>query len=80
MGVAAIVWGILSLVGTIIAFMPCFGALNWLTVPFAGVGLIISIIAANKPETKNHGIGGIVMCGFAVVIGVLRLYVGGGII
>ena len=80
MGVLSLVMGILSLVGMVVAFFPCLGSLNWLNIPFSGIGLIISIVAATKPEHKNMGIAGIVMCAIAVVLGIIRLIVGAGVV
>ena len=77
MGVAALVLGILSIVGMVIGFIPCLGALNWINIPFAIVGLVISIVAAVQGDTK--GIAGIVLCGIAIVFGGIRLILGGGI-
>ena len=77
MGVAALVLGILSIVGMVIGFIPCLGALNWINIPFAIVGLVISIVAAVQGDTK--GIAGIVLCAIAIVFGGIRLILGGGI-
>ena len=80
MGIAALVLGILSLVGMIVAFFPCLGSLNWLNIPFAGVGLIISIIATVTGKDRAKGIAGLIMCGIAIIFGIIRLIVGGGIL
>ncbi len=80
MGVLAVIWGILSLVGLAIFFIPCLGWLNWLNIPFAAAGLLISIVAAGKPESSGGGRAGAIMCTIAIVLGVLRLFWGGGII
>jgi hypothetical protein len=78
----ALVWGILAMVGMIVAFFPCLGSLNWLNIPFSGVGLIIGIIAVvtAKVEQKGGGIAGIVLCAIALVLGLIRLAAGGGIL
>jgi hypothetical protein len=53
----SLVWGILSIIGMFVAFFPCLGSLNWINIPFSGVGLIISIIAlARKKEEKKVGL------------------------
>lgn len=80
MGVLAVIWGILSLVGMVVAFMPCLGSLNWLNIPFAAVGLIISVIAASRPDTRRLGSAGATMAGIAIMVGILRLILGGGIL
>lgn len=80
MGVLAVIWGILSLVGMVVAFMPCLGSLNWLNIPFSAVGLIISVIAAARPDTRRLGSAGATMAGIAIIVGILRLVLGGGIL
>ena len=81
MGVAALVFGILSIIGMVIAFIPCLGALNWINIPFSVVGLIISVIAATSGEAERpKGIAGIVLCAIAIVFGGIRLILGGGIL
>jgi len=80
MGCLALVWGILAVVGMIIGFVPLLGALNWINIPFAGVGLIICIIAlAVGKGNKRPAIGGLIGCGTALLFGLFRLVIGGGI-
>lgn len=64
--------GILASIGMLLAFIPFLGWLNWLNIPFALIGLICSIIGKSK--------GGIILCILAMVFGLLRLILGGGII
>ena len=53
MQIVSLVWGVLALLGMVIAFLPCLGALNWFNIPFAGVGLILSIIALATSKFKG---------------------------
>jgi hypothetical protein len=80
--ILSLVWGILAILGLGIAFIPCFGALNWLNIPFAIVGLVISILATTKAPAGQNGaaIAGIVLNALAVMFGVVRLIAGGGIL
>ena len=55
MQMLSLVWGMLSMVGLGIAFLPCLGSLNWLNIPFAIVGLIISIVAASNAPMGQRG-------------------------
>ena len=82
MQVLSLVWGILALLGSGVAFLPCLGWLNWLNIPFSLVGLIVSVIATSQapPDKKNLAIGGSVLCAFAAVFGLFRLVLGGGIL
>ena len=60
--------------------MPLLGALNWINIPIAVVGLIISIISIINAERKGLGVAGIVLCTIAIVIGIGRLKLGCGIL
>ena len=82
MQVISLAWGILSLLGFLVAFVPCLGALNWLNIPFSAAGLIFSLIAYSKgiPGQRNASAIGIVLCLIAVLIGAKRLVWGGFIL
>lgn len=82
MAVVGLFFGILSIIGMLVAFIPCLGALNWLVIPFAIIGLIISAIALSSAESDKKGtaIAGLVCCGIAVLFGLLRLIFGGGVL
>lgn len=82
MQILSLVWGILALVGMFVGFFPCLGALNWLNIPFALVGLVIGILAVSKAPASSRGgaVAGIVCCGLAIVIGFVRLVLGGGVL
>lgn len=55
----------------IIAFFPFLGWMNWAVIPFALVSLLISVLAKAKGATT--------ICVVAVIAGLLRLMLGGGI-
>lgn len=82
MHVIGLVWGILAMCGMIVAFFPCLGALNWLTIPFAVIGLIISLIARGKAPVDKQGVAlaAVVLNAIAAVLGSIRLVLGGGIL
>lgn len=82
MSLISVIFGILSLVGLFIAAIPCLGALNWLNIPFAIMGAIVSAIALVKAERGQEGMAliGLVMCAIAIVAGGFRLALGGGIL
>jgi hypothetical protein len=81
MKTASLVLGILSICGMLIGFIPCFGAFNWINIPFAIIGLIISIVAYTREDgkPKTNATVGIVMCVIAALFGLIRLLIGGGI-
>ncbi len=78
----SLVLGILTILGMLFGAIPCLGAINWLNIPLAIVGLILGILAyTKKDETpKGSAIAGIAMCGIAVIFGSIRLILGGGIV
>lgn len=80
--VLSLIWGILAAIGMIVAFFPCLGSLNWLNIPFAALGLVFSIVAVatSRQQQKGAGIAGIVLCAVAVLLGLIRLALGGGIL
>ena len=78
----ALAWGMISLFLMVVGFLPCFGALNWLNIPFSGLGLCVSIFAlATETRTDNNGgaIAGMVGCSVALIFGLFRLVLGGGV-
>jgi hypothetical protein len=82
MSVLSLIWGILAIIGFMVAFLPCLGSLNWLNVPFSAAGLIFSIIALSKepPHARGGATAGLILCAIAVIIGIARLWLGGGIL
>lgn len=83
MKTASLILGILAFTGMIVAFLPCLGSLNWVNIPFATIGLVISIVAvtqAKDNEPKGNAIAGLVLCAVAMMFGLIRLILGGGIL
>lgn len=82
MQIASLIFGILSVLGMLVAFIPCLGSLNWLNIPFSIVGLIISAVANSSSalprEMKGNSRIGIILCSVAIVFGIMRLILGGG--
>lgn len=66
------IFGIIALIGMLIGLIPFLGWLNWLNIPLAIIGLLLSIIGKSK--------GGIIICVVAIFFGLLRLIFGGGLI
>jgi hypothetical protein len=81
MQVVGLIWGILAMLGMIVAFFPCLGSLNWVNVPFSIIGLIISVIAMNQAPPDKQAIAkiAVALCTVATLLGVVRLWLGGGI-
>lgn len=83
MQVVSLVWGLLAFLGMLVGFLPCLGALNWLNIPFAIAGLVISIIAlVSRSANANRGgaIVGLACCALAIGVGLIRLTLGSGVL
>ncbi len=82
MQVLSLVWGILAFLGMFIGFIPCLGSLNWINIPFSGVGLVVSIITlvTTKDQKKGLVIAGLVLCAIAAAFGTIRLILGAGVV
>lgn len=65
-------FGILALMGMLLGMIPFLGWLNWLNIPLAILGLLLSIIGKSN--------GGIIICVVAIFFGLARLFMGGGLI
>jgi len=68
-----------SILGMLIGLLPLLGWLNWLVIPFAGIGLIISIVGVAVSKRGGIGVVGIILSLIALFISIPRLIVGGGI-
>jgi hypothetical protein len=64
--------GIVALVCALIAFIPLLGWANWLIIPLAIIGAVIGMI--------SRGTAGRNLNLFVIVVGVVRLMLGGGIL
>jgi hypothetical protein len=71
--VVALLIGLVALLSAAVAFLPLLGWANWLIVPLAVVGAGIGQLSGGSKAGRN-------LCLFVIVIGVLRLSLGGGII
>ncbi|MGN0859695.1 MAG: hypothetical protein ACI4NW_11070 [Stenotrophomonas sp.] len=82
MGVISLVWGIVALLWMLLAFIPLLGWGNWFMIPFAAVGAIIAAIGLLFTRSQNRGRAktGLILNGIAIVVGVIRLGLGGGFI
>lgn len=81
--ITSLVLGVLAVVGMFVAFIPCLGWLNWINIPFACVGLIISAVSigvAKPGENRGFAIAGVACSGTAILLGIVRLILGAGII
>jgi hypothetical protein len=70
--ILSILIGLFALLCAIPAFIPFLGALNWIVVPIAVIGLVVGLFSS-RTSGRNLNI-------VVIVIGVVRLMLGGGII
>jgi hypothetical protein len=64
--------GLVALVLAIVAFIPLLGWANWFIIPVAVVGAVIGMLSRSK-SGRNLNL-------LVIVIGVIRLSLGGGLI
>ena len=72
LNIVSLIIGAVALICTAIAFIPLLGWANWLIVPLAVIG---AGIGAMSSSTSGRNLNLVV-----IVIGVLRLMLGGGIL
>jgi len=82
MGLISLLWGILALLWMVLALIPLLGWGNWFLIPFAAVGAVIAALGIlfTHPTKRGRAWAGLVLNGIVVVVGIVRLGLGGGII
>jgi len=80
MGIVSLIWGIVALVWMALALIPIIGITNWLLIPFAAVGAIIGAVgmAVTRSENSGRAQAGLILNGIAILVGAIRLMLGGG--
>ena len=68
----SIIIGVVALLLAIVAFLPLLGWANWLIIPFALVGALLGMFSSSKAG-RNLNL-------LVILIGVVRLSLGGGIL
>jgi len=72
LNLASLIIGIVALVFAVIAFLPLLGWANWLIIPLAVIGAAVGM-ASSSNAGRNRNL-------FVIVVGVVRLILGGGIL
>jgi hypothetical protein len=82
MGLISLLWGIVSICWMVLAFIPLLGWGNWFLIPFASIGALIAAvgIAVTTPGNRGRAKTGLILNGIAIVVGIMRLQLGGGIL
>jgi hypothetical protein len=69
---ASLIIGFIALLCALVAFLPLLGWLNWLIIPLAIIGAAVGLI--------SRGTAGRNLNLFVILVGVVRLMLGGGIL
>lgn len=82
MGLISLLWGLVAMVWMVIALIPLLGWGNWFLIPFAAIGAVIAGIGIllTRAENRGRAKAGLLLNGIVIVVGVVRLSIGGGII
>lgn len=72
LNIVSLLIGVVALLFTVIALIPLLGWANWLILPFALVGLALGAMSKSNAG-RNLNI-------IVVIIGALRLWLGGGLL
>ena len=76
LSVLSLIWGILAIIGMFVAAIPCLGALNYLNIPFAVLGLLFSVFSIIVSSKKELAVAGCILCAVAIFLGAIRLTFG----
>ena len=68
LNIASILVGTFALLGALVAFIPFLGALNWLLIPVAVVGLVLGIFS-DKNTGRNFNIVVLIICTLRLMLG-----------
>lgn len=68
--IASLIVGAVALVFAIIAFLPLLGWVNWFIIPLAIIGAVVGMMSRSSAG-RNLNL-------FVIVIGIVRLMLGGG--
>lgn len=71
LNIVSLAIGAVALVLAVLAFLPLLGWANWFIIPLAVVGLALGVVS-DRDAGRNLNI-------VVIVVGVLRLMIGGGI-
>lgn len=81
MGLISVIWGVLALLWMLVAFIPLLGWGNWFMIPFAVIGALIAAVGLLLTRSGHRGRAklGLVLNVVAIVVGAIRLSLGGGL-
>ena len=73
LNVASLIIGVVALVCAAVAFLPLLGWANWLIIPLAVIGAGIGQMSGSGRAGRNLNF-------FVILVGIVRLSLGGGIL
>jgi hypothetical protein len=81
MGLISLLWGIVAMLWMVVALIPLLGWGNWFLIPFAAVGALIAGIGIlfTRTEKRGRAKAGLMLNGIVIIVGIVRLSIGGGI-
>lgn len=71
LNILSLIIGVVALLVGILAFFPFLGALYWLIVPLALLGLLLGLLSRAKSGRNLNMV--------VVIVGIFRLWLGGGL-
>lgn len=82
MGLISLLWGIVALLWMLLAFIPLLGWGNWFVIPFAAIGALVAVVGFATTARENRGRAkvGLLLNGLVMVVGAIRLSLGGGVL
>ena len=82
MGVISIIWGVVALLWMVLSLIPLLGWGNWFMIPVAAVGAIIAAIGLvfTRAENRGRAKAGLWINLIAILVGAIRLSIGGGLL
>jgi hypothetical protein len=72
LNIASLILGLLAIPWVLLATLPLVGALNWLVIPWALLGLFLGVLSS---RTSGRNLNLIVL-----IVAVVRLWIGGGLV
>lgn len=80
MGLISLIWGIAMLLWMLLALIPLLGIMNWLVIPFAGIGAVIAAIAIalSREGHRGRAKAGLLLNVAVMIVAAIRLSLGGG--
>lgn len=82
MGLISLLWGIVMMIIMVFALLPFVAITNWVLIPVAAFGALIAAIGLlfTRSERNGRAKAGLILNGIVIVVGIIRLSMGGGII